>query len=258
MEVEMRFDKKVAIVTAAANGIGKAASKIFAKEGARLVAVDINSQGLEELTKEIEDEGGTIIPVEVNVLENQPVNELAEFVISRFNKIDILVNAVGGSTIIPNSTSTVDNLSLDDWDKIIQFNLKGTFLCTSVIIKQMKKQGHGKIVNISSDAAHSMGDPSSAYVAAKAGVMAFTKKIAREAGPYGVNCNAIAPSVTLSERVGPRWKQRSEKNKEQILQEIPLRRVSLPEDQAKVIAFLASEDSDYVTGVTIDTSGGRY
>ena len=103
-----------------------------------------------------------------------------------------------------------------------------------------------------------MGDPSSAYVAAKAGVMAFTKKIAREAGPYGVNCNAIAPSVTLSERVSPRWKQRSEKNKEQILQEIPLRRVSLPEDQAKVIAFLASEDSDYVTGVTIDTSGGRY
>ena len=88
--------------------------------------------------------------------------------------------------------------------------------------------------------------------------MAFTKKIAREAGPYGVNCNAIAPSVTLSERVSPRWKQRSEKNKEQILQEIPLRRVSLPEDQAKVIAFLASEDSDYVTGVTIDTSGGRY
>ena len=254
----MRFDKKVAIVTAAANGIGKATSKIFAKEGAQLVAVDINSEGLEELTKEIEDDGGTIIPVEVNVLENQPVNELAEFVISRFNKIDILVNAVGGSTIIPNSTSTVDNLSLDDWDKIIQFNLKGTFLCTSVIIKQMKKQGHGKIVNISSDAAHSMGDPSSAYVAAKAGVMAFTKKIAREAGPYGVNCNAIAPSVTLSERVSPRWKQRSEKNKEQILQEIPLRRVSLPEDQAKVIAFLASEDSDYVTGVTIDTSGGRY
>ena len=126
----MRFDKKVAIVTAAANGIGKATSKIFAKEGAQLVAVDINSQGLEELTKEIEDEGGTIIPVEVNVLENQPVNELAEFVISKFNKIDILVNAVGGSTIIPNSTSTVDNLSLDDWDKIIQFNLKGTFLCT--------------------------------------------------------------------------------------------------------------------------------
>ncbi len=152
----------------------------------------------------------------------------------------------------------VRDVSLDDWDKIIQFNLKGTFLCTSVIIKQMKKQGHGKIVNISSDAAHSMGDPSSAYVAAKAGVMAFTKKIAREAGPYGVNCNAIAPSVTLSERVSPRWKQRSEKNKEQILQEIPLRRVSLPEDQAKVIAFLASEDSDYVTGVTIDTSGGRY
>jgi len=179
-------------------------------------------------------------------------------VVSRFNKIDILVNAVGGSTIIPNSTASVDNLSLDDWDKIIQFNLKGTFLCTSAVVSQMKKQGNGKIVNISSDAAHSMGDPSSAYVTAKAGIMAFTKKVAREAGPYGVTCNAIAPSVTLSERVGPRWEQRSEENKQQILEEIPLRRVSQPDDQAKVIAFLASGDADYVTGVTIDTSGGRY
>ena len=254
----MRFNNKVAVVTAAANGIGKATSKIFAKEGAQLVAVDINPQGLDQLTEEIEREGGKIIPVETNVLKSQSVEKLAEFVIARFNKIDILVNAVGGSTIIPNSTATVDHLSLDDWDRIIQFNLKGTFLCTSTIIKQMKKQGNGKIVNISSDAAHSMGDPSSAYVAAKAGIMAFTKKVAREAGPYGVNCNAIAPSVTLTERVGPRWEQRSEKNKDQILKEIPLRRVSLPEDQAKVIAFLASEDSDYVTGVTIDTSGGRY
>jgi 3-oxoacyl-[acyl-carrier protein] reductase len=88
--------------------------------------------------------------------------------------------------------------------------------------------------------------------------MAFTKKVAREAGPYGVTCNAIAPGTTLSERVGPRWEQRSEENKRQILKEIPLRRVAQPEDQAKVIAFLASEDADYVTGVTIDTSGGRY
>ena len=86
----------------------------------------------------------------------------------------------------------------------------------------------------------------------------MSKKVAREAGPYGVNCNAIAPTFTLTERVGPRWEQRSEENKQQILEEIPLRRISKPEDQAKVIAFLASEDSDYVTGVTIDTNGGRY
>ena len=254
----MRFQNKVAIVTAAANGIGKATAKILAREGAQLVAVDINSEALIDLSREIESEKGDIITLETNVLEPNQVKDLVDSVVDRFHKIDILVNAVGGSTIIPNSTASVDNLSLDDWDKIIQFNLRGTFLCTSAVTRQMKKQGNGKIVNISSDAAHSMGDPSSAYVAAKAGIMAFTKKVAREAGPYGVTCNAIAPSVTLSERVGPRWEQRSEENKQQILEEIPLRRVSQPEDQAKVIAFLASEDADYVTGVTIDTSGGRY
>ena len=254
----MRFQGKVAIVTAAANGIGKATSRILAREGAKLVAVDINSEALIDLSREIESEKGDIITLETNVLEPNQVKDLVDSVVDRFHKIDILVNAVGGSTIIPNSTASVDNLSLDDWDKIIQFNLRGTFLCTSAVTRQMKKQGNGKIVNISSDAAHSMGDPSSAYVAAKAGIMAFTKKVAREAGPYGVTCNAIAPSVTLSERVGPRWEQRSEENKQQILEEIPLRRVSQPEDQAKVIAFLASGDADYVTGVTIDTSGGRY
>ena len=254
----MRFQDKVAIITAAASGIGKATSRILASEGAHVVAVDVNTQALAALVDTIENTGGNISAIEANVLESQPVEEFVDSVVSTFNRIDILVNAVGGSTIIQNSAASVDNLTLDDWDKVIQFNLRGTFLCTKAIIKQMKKQGNGKIVNISSDAAHSLGDPSSAYVAAKAGIMAFTKKVAREAGPYGVTCNAIAPGTTLSERVGPRWEQRSEENKQQILEGIPLRRVAQPEDQAKVIAFLASGDADYVTGVTIDTSGGRY
>jgi len=257
----MRFENKVAIVTAAANGIGKATAKILAQEGAQLVAVDINPDALAELTTDIEKYGGNITPLEANVLEDDQVQELVGSVVDRFNKIDILVNAVGGSSIIPNSRASVDNLSLSDWDKIVEFNLKGTFLCTSAVIGQMKKQGNGKIVNLSSDAAHGgnlMGDPSSAYVTAKAGIKAFTKKVAREAGAYGVTCNAIAPSVTLSERVGPRWEQRSEENKQQLLEAIALKRVAEPEDQAKVIAFLASEDANYVTGVTIETSGGRY
>ena len=257
----MRFENKVAIVTAAANGIGKATAKILAREGAQLVAVDKNSEALTELTKDIEKDEGNITPLEIDVLEVKKVHDLVDSVVARFNKIDILVNAVGGSSIIPNSTAPVDNLSLNDWDKIIQLTLTGTFLCTSAVISQMKKQGYGKIVNLSSDAAHGgnlMGDPSSAYVAAKAGIMAFTKKVAREAGPYGVTCNAIAPTVTLSERVGPRWEQRSKENKQQLLEAIPFKRVAQPEDQAKVIAFLASEDANYVTGVTIDTSGGRY
>ena len=254
----MRFKNKVAVVTGAAQGIGKATSKILASEGAFLVAVDLNPSALANLSKEVEAFGVEVISMEVDVLDRVAVGKLVESVINRFGKIDILVNAVGGSTIIENNAATVDELTLEDWDKVMNFNLRGTFLCTNAIIKHMKKQGNGKVVNISSDAAHSVGDPGTAYVAAKAGVMAFTKKVAREVGPFGITCNAIAPNMTLSERVGPRWEQRSDEDKQRKLEAIPLRRVSEPEDQAKVIAFLASSDADYVSGVTIDTNGGSY
>jgi len=254
----MRFQDKVALVTASASGIGKATAEILAREGAHLVAADLNPDSLSNLSKSIKAEGGTITTKEVNVLEEEPVKNLVASLITDLGKIDILVNAVGGSTIIQNSSASVDNLPFDDWNKILDFNLRGTFLCTHEVVKHMKRQGNGKIVNISSDAAHSLGEPSSAYVAAKAGIMAFTKKVAKESGPYGVTCNAIAPGMTLSERIQPRWAQRSEEQRQIIIDQIPLGRLSQPEDQAKVIAFLASEDANYVTGVTIDTSGGKH
>ena len=254
----MRFQNKVALVTASASGIGKATAEILAREGAHLVAVDLNPDSLSALSKSIKAEGGIITTSEVNVLEEEPVKNLVDSVIANLGKIDILVNAVGGSTIIQNSSASVDNLAFDDWNKVLDFNLRGTFLCTHEVIKHMKRQGNGKIVNISSDAAHSLGEPSSAYVAAKAGIMAFTKKVAKESGPYGVTCNAIAPGMTLSERIQPRWEGRSEEQRQIIIDQIPLGRLSKPEDQAKVIAFLASEDANYVTGVTIDTSGGKH
>ena len=254
----MRFQNKVALVTASASGIGKATAEILAREGAHLVAADLNPDSLSDLSKSIKAEGGIITTNEVNVLEEEPVKNLVDSVIANLGKIDILVNAVGGSTIIQNSSASVDNLAFDDWNKVLDFNLRGTFLCTHEVIKHMKRQGNGKIVNISSDAAHSLGEPSSAYVAAKAGIMAFTKKVAKESGPYGVTCNAIAPGMTLSERIQPRWEGRSEEQRKIIIDQIPLGRLSKPEDQAKVIAFLASEDANYVTGVTIDTSGGKH
>ena len=254
----MRFQNKGALVTASASGIGKATAEILAREGAHLVAADLNPDSLSDLSKSIKAEGGIITTNEVNVLEEEPVKNLVDSVIANLGKIDILVNAVGGSTIIQNSSASVDNLAFDDWNKVLDFNLRGTFLCTHEVIKHMKRQGNGKIVNISSDAAHSLGEPSSAYVAAKAGIMAFTKKVAKESGPYGVTCNAIAPGMTLSERIQPRWEGRSEEQRQIIIDQIPLGRLSKPEDQAKVIAFLASEDANYVTGVTIDTSGGKH
>ena len=181
-----------------------------------------------------------------------PINDAeAPIAISNFN-------AVGGSTIIPNSRAIVDDLTLEEWDNVIEFNLRGTFLCTNAVIKRMKQKGTGKIINLSSVAGHGTSNTSSAYATAKAGIMAFTKKVAVEAGPYGVTCNAIAPGMTLSDRIARGWEQRSEEEKRRSIESIPLGRPAEPEDQAKVIAFLASSDADYVTGVTIDVNGGQY
>ena len=253
----MRFQDKVAVITGAANGIGKATARILAEEGAYLVAVDVNGTALASLAEQIEAGGGNVSTMEVDVLDGQQVETMVDSVVSRFGSIDILVNAVGGSTIISNSSTMVDELTLEEWDKVIQFNTRGTFLCTKAAVQQMKKQGGGKIVNLSSRAGHGGSDSSSAYAAAKAGIMAFTKKVAREAGPYGITCNSIAPGMTLSDRIEPRWQQRSEAYRQRIIDAIPLGRVAQPDDQAKVIAFLLSADADYVTGVTIDVSGGQ-
>ena len=165
----MRFQDKVAVITGSANGIGRATARILAGEGAYLVAVDISGPDLAALAEEIEAAGGNVTTMQVDVLDTQQVERMVDSIVTRFSRIDILVNAVGGSTIIPNSEATVDDLTLEEWDKVIQFNLKGTFLCTKAVVSQMKKQGGGKIVNLSSIAGHGLTDASSAYAVAKAG-----------------------------------------------------------------------------------------
>ena len=264
----MRFQDKVAVITASASGIGRAIARIMAGEGAYLVAVDISAPDLAALAEELEAAGGNVTTMQVDVLDTQQVEGMVDSIVNRFGRIDILVNAVGGSNVLvdaegmksalmSNNAANVEELTLEEWDKSIQFNLRGTFLCTKAAVPHMKKQGSGKIVNFSSISGHATGDTNSAYVAAKAGIMAFTKKIASEVGPYGINCNAIAPGVTLTGRAIPGWERRSEEEKRRFTDRIPLRRLGQPEEQANVVAFLASRDADYVTGVTIDVSGGR-
>ena len=253
----MRFRDKVAVVTGSARGIGKATAKLLAGEGARLVAVDIYEPGLAAVAEEIEAAGGKVRAMQVDVLDTEQVEAMFDSVVSGLGRIDILVNAVGGSSIIADGEARVDELTPEEWDTVVRFNLRGTFLCTRAAVQRMKQQGGGKIVNLSSRAARGVSDSSSAYAAAKGGITAFTKKVATEAGPYGITCNAVAPALTLSDRIAELWEQKSEEHKQRTIQSIPLRRPGQPEDQARVIAFLASEDADYVTGVTIDTAGGR-
>ncbi len=254
----MRFENKVALVTAAANGIGRATAGIMAAEGATVVAVDNHPQRLDTAVAQLNAHGGRAHGRLCNALDESAVRETVNSVAREFGRIDILVNAVGGSTIIANPAATVDELTFEEWKRIIDFNLDGTFLFTNAVVPVMKRQKSGKIVNLASIAGRGLsGSSSTSYSAAKGGIIAFTRKVSFELGPFGITVNAIAPSLTLSERLQPRWNQTSPEDQAAQIERVPLRRIAEPRDQARVICFLASSDADFVTGLTIDVTGGQ-
>jgi NAD(P)-dependent dehydrogenase (short-subunit alcohol dehydrogenase family) len=254
----MRFRDKIALITGAGSGIGRATSQIIGEEDGTVVGVDISQESVDQIMGGIRQSGGKAKGIVADALDASQVQQTVQQVVDEFGRIDILVNAVGGSTIIANSGSTVDELTLDEWQRLLHFNLTGTFLFTNAVVPIMKRQRSGKIVNLSSIAGRGRSiSSSSAYAAAKGGIIAFTRKLSFELGQYGITCNAIAPSRTLSERINPRWEQLSEEEQQAQLSRIPLRRLAMPEDQARVICFLASSDADYVTGLTIDVTGGQ-
>jgi len=253
----MRFTKKIAVITAAASGIGRASAILIVEEGGTVIAIDTDARRLEKMSSECSNLKGKLLTYCIDATDEEAVTKAISEVLKTNKTIDILINAVGGSTIISNPKARVDELSLDDWKDILNFNLNSMFVFTNVIVPLMKRQGGGKIVNLASIAGRGFSDvSSSAYAAAKGGVIAFTKKTARELGPFGITVNAIAPNTTLSERIRPRWEQQSPQDQVEQIEKIPLRRMAEPIDQAKVICFLASTDADYVTGQTIDVSGG--
>ena len=252
----MRFRNKVALITAAANGIGRATAAIMVREGATVIAVDNHQGRLEEAMASLKRNGRAEGRL-VDALVPAEVDALVADVVRQHGTIDILVNAVGGSTVIANPQATTEQLAFADWQKLIAFNLDGTFLMTHAVIPVMKRQRSGKIVNLASIAGRGLSvNSSSAYAAAKGGIIAFTRKLAHELGPEGINVNAIAPSVTLTERIRPHWDKRSQASQAEEIEHTPLRRVAEPADQARVICFLASADADFVTGLTIDVTGG--
>lgn len=252
----MRFKNKVALITAAANGIGRATAEIMVREGATVIAVDNHEGRLDEATASLKKSGRAEGRL-VDALVQADVDALVADVVKQHGTIDILVNAVGGSTVIANPNATTEQLSFTEWQKLIAFNLDSTFLVTHAVIPVMKRQRSGKIVNLASIAGRGLSiNSSSAYAAAKGGIIAFTRKLAHELGPEGINVNAIAPSVTLTERIRPHWDKRSQAAQAEEIERTPLRRVAQPADQANVICFLASGDSDFVTGLTIDVTGG--
>jgi NAD(P)-dependent dehydrogenase (short-subunit alcohol dehydrogenase family) len=254
----MRFKDKVALITAAGRGIGRATAEIIGREGGTVVAVDNDKAALEQVLGAVRGAGGTAHGLTADALDATQVAGVVRNTVEAHGRIDILLNAVGGSTIIGKPSAPIDELSLADWQRLLHFNLTGTFLFCHAVVPVMKRQAAGKIVNISSIAGRGLSAPSSAaHATAKGGIIALTRKLSLELGPFGINVNAIAPSLTLSPRLRPRWDGMSAIEQKAELERVPLRRIAEPEDQARVICFLASSDADFVTGVTIDVTGGQ-
>ena len=238
---------KVAIITGSSRGIGKAAALALAGEGAKIVVNYASSSGAaDEVVKQIEGDGGEAIALQADVSQAEQVDELVKTTKDKFGSIDVLVNNAG---------ITRDTLLLrmkpEDWQAVIDLNLTGVFLCTRAVSKIMLKQRSGRIINISS-VAGLMGNPGQAnYSAAKAGVIGFTKTIAKELAPRGVTANVVAPGFIATDMTGDL------KNTEDILKFIPLGRYGQPEEVAGLIRYLAADPSAaYITGQVMNVDGG--
>jgi 3-oxoacyl-[acyl-carrier protein] reductase len=244
----MKLKDRVAIVTGAARGIGNAVAWAFLREGAKVVLVDVEKTGLELLQQEIRRGGGQALAVPCDVSKASEVKQMVDQVQRVFGRIDILVNNAG---II--RRGTIETVTEEDWDQVIAVNLKGPFNCSKAVVGIMKKQGYGKIVNVSSIAGK-LGDITSApgYGPSKAGLDALTKTLARQLATYGIHVNGVAPHAIETE-MSAEW---SPEKRKAIIDAIPLKRLGKPEDVAEAVLFLASDSAAFITGEIIDVNGG--
>ena len=246
----MKLDGKVAIVTGGGQGIGEAIAVTFAREGAKVVIADINEKTASDVAGGIKSSGGEALAIKTDVTRSSEVGQLVEQTLTRFGKIDILVNNVG--TTIPSPT---EQLSEDDWDRVVTVNLKSTFLCCREVGKQMIKQRSGKIISIASLAAHKGLAYIAPYAASKAGIIGFTRELAVEWAKYNINVNTVSPSTTLTTLL-QRYFEEEGIDPKTHLKYVPLERDNDPEDVANAVLFLASPDSRNITGEDIVVDGG--
>jgi NAD(P)-dependent dehydrogenase (short-subunit alcohol dehydrogenase family) len=242
------FEGRSVIVTGGAAGIGKAAAGSFAALGATVLVVDV-SPDAEVVAEAL---GGSSFAVHADVTRPADVAAMVEACLERCGRVDVLVNVAGG---FPRRTATWE-LADEDWDAVVDLNLRSVFLCSKAVLPEMIRRRSGRIVNVSSGAGRTTTHVTGAhYAAAKAGVLGFTRHLAREVGEHGITVNAVAPGVTLTPRIDRLYQ---ETRKRELAAMVPLGRLSTPEEQAGPIVFLASDAAAYITGATLDVNGGRY
>ena len=248
-----RLDGRVVIVTGGGHGIGKAYCHGLAAEGARVVVAEIDSPAAEQTAEALRAEGAEALAVRTDVADEASTLEMAAKALERFGGLDVLINNAAVFITVPISRGPLEEVSVEEWDQVMAVNLRGVFLACKAVLPAMKRQGKGKIINISSGTALSGAAGRIHYVTSKAGVLGFTRTLAREVGPSGITVNAIAPGSTLSE----------ENPTEEVIQmrqrrvgDRALPRVQLPADLVGTVIFFASAESDFITGQTLVVDGG--
>jgi 3-oxoacyl-[acyl-carrier protein] reductase len=245
----LKLAGKVALVTGGAQGIGKAVALLLARNGADIVVSDINLEKAEETAKEVQALGRNALAMKVDVAKLDDVEKMVGAILARFGQVDILVNNAGIAR-----DKLILRMTEEDWDAVLNINLKGTFNCTKAVVRHMSKQKSGKIVNIASVVGEMGNAGQGNYAASKAGVIGFTKTIAREFAQRGINVNAIAPGYIET----PMTDALPDKVKEELKRLIPLDRLGKPEDVAEAVLFLVSESAGYITGQVLNVNGGIY
>lgn len=246
----MRLEGKVAVVTGGAQGIGRAIALGLGREGAKIVVSDLQADKARDVAGELLALGSEAIPVEVNVANESAVKRLANTTFDRFGRVDILVNDAGVYLKSP-----VVGMSEELWDRTIDVNLGGNFLCSRAFVPSMRKQKSGRIISIASGIAHYGAKEFAPYAASKAAIIGFVKALAREVGTDGITVNAICPGVANTAM--PRT-HRTEEELMARLRSNPLGHVLEPEDFVGPILFLASDAASYITGQAINVNCGSY
>ena len=250
----MRLKDKVAIVTGGGSGIARETCKLFAREGAKLMIADIVIEGAKALAKELQTKGFQASAIKLDITNLDEAYQVAKATIERFGQIDILANIAGGSMgpTIKSKPSLFAQSDMDYWEEMINLNLYGAMKCTRAVINHMIERRTGKIISFASTAGIIGQKTRVPYSAAKAGIIGFTKALAKEVAPYGINVNCISPSIIAS----PRVLDLPKKETQEWIDAVPLGRFGKPEEIAFAVLFLASDEASFITGDNLIVGGG--
>ena len=243
------FKNKIALITGAGQGMGKAVAFTLAQQGAHIAINDLNPTSAEETAQELQNKDINAIAVPANVTNKTDLQEMIQKTIDHFGRIDILINNAG----ILYPTKVID-IPEDEWDRVIDVNLKGTFLCSQAVLPTMQKNNWGRIVNFSSTAGKNISTVGGAhYTAAKAGILGFTRHLAKEVAQHNITVNAVCPGLIDTDMV----RNTIDPNRQQAYaNSFPISRLGKPEEVADLVAFLCSDKAAYITGASLDINGG--